>query len=100
LIQNELAILNYFFSTKNLRLDKDDTLHQTSSISSANILLLVMRLLVLKRENYSEARKKKEKKTNTNPRPLGHLGLPQMRWWNWTIFCLNNQKRRKSKRDD
>lgn len=50
---------------------------------------------MLKRENYSEARKKKEKKTNTNPRPLGHLGLPQMRWWNWTIFCLNNQKKKK-----
>jgi hypothetical protein len=23
------------------------------------------------------------------------LGLPQMRWWNWTIFCLNNQKKKK-----
>jgi hypothetical protein len=55
-----MAVLDYFFY-KNLQLDKDDTLHQTSSTSSANILLLVMRLLVLKRENYLEARKKKEK---------------------------------------
>jgi hypothetical protein len=76
-----LAILNYFFLQKTC----------DSSSSSANILLLVMRLMILKRENYSVARKK----ANTNPRPLGHLGLPQMRWWNWTIFCLNNQKKKK-----